>query len=129
MCCFKNWDESRNLEPEQIKRRLNGEKIKSDKVTVNREAQTAEIVGSSGEVYAVSLAECSCMDYYMKKSPCKHMYRLADELGVSNPFPAVDRTVEDAFITSEAARYREAFLSGQISAQKYAKVIDALNSK
>lgn len=129
MSCFENWDSAFDFEPEQIKRRLNGEKIKSDKITVQRENQTAEIVGSSGEIYNVSLAGCSCMDYYAKKRPCKHMYRLADELGLSDPFPAVDKKTEADFIEAEAARIREEFLAGHISAAKYAKVIDALFSK
>lgn len=31
--------------------------------------------------YEVSLEKCSCRDFILQKSPCKHMYRLAHELG------------------------------------------------
>lgn len=129
MSCFDNWDDSLDFEPDQIKRRLNGEKIKADKITVDEENQSAEVIGSSGEVYHVSLAECSCMDYSIKRKPCKHMYRLADELGLSEPFPSLDKNAETAFIEVEVARCREEFFAGHISPAKYAKVIDALYSK
>lgn len=33
-------------------------------------------------VYSVSLTECTCPDFQQRKFPCKHMYRLALELGI-----------------------------------------------
>lgn len=61
-------------EPDQAKRqkaalRLNVESIDS-------ETQSGII-----NEYTVSLSECSCQDYKMRLKPCKHMYRLAHELG------------------------------------------------
>lgn len=130
MSCFQNWDEALDLEPEQIKRRLNGEKIKNSCITtINTETRTASFVGSSGEIYITSLSDCSCMDYNVRRKPCKHMYRLADELGLSKPFPCVDTQAETEFVRDEIDKFRESFLAGRLSAVKYAKVIDALNSK
>ena len=40
------WDSSIHSLPEQVKRRLNGEKIKADAITVNVEDQTAVVIGS-----------------------------------------------------------------------------------
>ena len=37
--------------------------------------------GSSGN-YNTSLSECECVDFHRRKLPCKHMYRLAHELGL-----------------------------------------------
>lgn len=45
--------------------------------SVNLENQTG-IINS----YNVSIAECTCRDYIMRRQPCKHMYRLAHELGL-----------------------------------------------
>ena len=38
----------------------------------------------SGKIndYAVSLYNCSCRDFSLRHKPCKHMYRLAHELGI-----------------------------------------------
>ena len=41
----------------------------------------AKIIGSSGNDYKTSLSSCNCDDYINRKSPCKHMYRLAVEVG------------------------------------------------
>ena len=44
---------------------------------------STRIRGSSGTVYEVTLSRCTCMDYRMRKpNPCKHMYRLALDLGL-----------------------------------------------
>ena len=45
------WDSSIHSLPEQVKRRLNGEKIKADAITVNVEDQTAVVIGSDPEPY------------------------------------------------------------------------------
>ena len=40
------------------------------------------IKGSGKQAYEVYLENCTCMDFMRRKLPCKHMYRLAHELGV-----------------------------------------------
>lgn len=42
---------------------------------------SAMIRGESGQVYQTSLHSCSCPDFQARHQPCKHMYRLALELG------------------------------------------------
>ena len=51
--------------------------------TIDANTKTAEIYGSDGMAYAVSLSDCECVDYERRCLPCKHMIRLALELGLS----------------------------------------------
>ncbi len=43
---------------------------------------TARVKGSQGTVYEVSLFHCTCRDFQIHQRPCKHMYRLAMEVGL-----------------------------------------------
>ena len=38
--------------------------------------------GDSGHSYETSLTKCQCVDFRQRHLPCKHIYRLAAELGV-----------------------------------------------
>ncbi|WP_410495784.1 SWIM zinc finger family protein [Cellulosilyticum sp. ST5] len=40
--------------------------------------------GSGKAPYMTTLEDCTCTDFKRRKRPCKHMYRLAVELGVIN---------------------------------------------
>lgn len=42
---------------------------------------TSSITSQSGETYHVSLHSCTCKDFQIHHRPCKHMYRLATEVG------------------------------------------------
>lgn len=126
------WDSSIHSLPEQVKRRLNGEKIKADAITVNVEDQTAVVIGSDPEPYRVSLSECSCFDFASREWPCKHIYRLASELGMLEDWPKVSRSGSKAALEAaqaEIEQWRQQFLAGNISAKKYVKIADALMSK
>jgi len=129
---FEIWGPDVHSEPDQVKRRLNGEKIKSEAITLDAEAQSAVIAGSEAEPYEVTLSECSCFDFASRGKPCKHMYRLADELGLAAPWPKISRKGQKAVMEAapeEVERWRQEFLAGNISAKKYIKIADALNSK
>lgn len=67
--------------------------LKLNVQSVDQAAQTGKI-----NDYAVSLEECSCRDFAMHHKPCKHMYRLAYELGLfSLPGQAVnDRSAKNS---------------------------------
>ena len=43
---------------------------------------SAAIRSDSGEAYATTLYSCTCPDFMYRKQPCKHMLRLALELGL-----------------------------------------------
>ena len=38
---------------------------------------SGKIVGTTGNVYLVTLKNCSCQDFKRRQKPCKHMYYLA----------------------------------------------------
>lgn len=52
--------------------------------SINRKKLCAKIHSSRNydTVYSVSLTECTCPDFQHRKLPCKHMYKLALELGI-----------------------------------------------
>ena len=52
--------------------------------SVNKKKLCAQIRSSckTDTVYSVSLTECTCPDFQQRKLPCKHMYKLALELGI-----------------------------------------------
>jgi hypothetical protein len=124
-------DES-NYEPEQIKRRLNSEKIDPAAVELDEKGRCALIQGSEAEPYRVTLDSCTCYDFLVHGQPCKHMYRLAADLGELPPLPAKSRSaVRDAQADAAAdiECWKKAFMAGGISAAKYIKIVNALNSK
>ena len=51
-------------------------------IMLDKESQMCSIKGSGKEAYIVHLESCTCGDFKIRRLPCKHMYRLAHELGV-----------------------------------------------
>jgi len=53
-------------------------------VSVNKKKMTMKIRSSrnSNTVYYTSLSNCDCEDFKRRNLPCKHMYKLACELGI-----------------------------------------------
>lgn len=51
-------------------------------LTVDHSSQTAVFYGSGKAPYETSLSTCTCNDFTRRKLPCKHIYRLAMELGI-----------------------------------------------
>lgn len=69
--------------PEIDKKKV--ERAKSVKIlTLDKENCALECIGSGGEIYQVSLSSCTCTDFARKHDACKHMIRLAMELGILN---------------------------------------------
>lgn len=50
----------------------------------------AKIKGSADQPYTVTLNCCTCPDFERTQRPCKHMYRLALELGLLLSIPTMD---------------------------------------
>lgn len=67
--------------PEQQQRLQRAKDPKYTPIFIDRNRCTAKIRGKSS-TYDVSLESCSCPDFQRRNLPCKHMYRLAIELGV-----------------------------------------------
>lgn len=128
---FGNWDEELHKDPEQLKRICTMQRIKPENVTIFPEEERAQIIGTDG-VYDVTLNTCTCVDFFMRHQPCKHIYKLASELGYLEDLPKPNRKAAKAFkesIPSEIEHFKEAYFNGAISIEKFNKIVNALNSK
>lgn len=126
MAIFEKWDDDILMELAQVKNRLNAEKLKASDVKIDRSSRRAEIQGSASIPYQTDLSGCTCQDFNVRKMPCKHMYRLALELGMIEKFPAVDKAAEKALVRDASQKWKDEFLQGHISAQLYVRVAEAL---
>lgn len=71
---WSDWPLDIHTTPEQIKRFDNLLAVELPIVDTIREC------GETENGYRVNLTECTCMDFKARKLPCKHMYKLAQEL-------------------------------------------------
>ena len=127
---FGSWDESLHRQPAQVGCRKRAASVVLQ--NINPAAGTALADGSGELPYEVSLEYCTCGNFTGTRKPCKHMYRLASELGLIEELPKTDRAAAKAFkeiIPSEIKRFEDLYFSGAISAEKYAAIVKALNSK
>lgn len=60
--------------------------------------QSAKIMGTSCGIYETSFSACSCMDFYKRNLPCKHMYRLAFFSKRMNAFDWIGDYYDDDYI-------------------------------
>lgn len=67
---------------DDIKKVERSRKVKID--TIDQDHLCGKFVGSAGEIYQTTLDECTCFDFVKTNSFCKHMLRLAMELGLVN---------------------------------------------
>jgi hypothetical protein len=80
---FGKWDSSADSGGEQQKRLQRAKTAELTPVSLDRESRSGIFIGNWGE-YETTLQGCTCMDFSRRKLPCKHMYRLAIELGLIN---------------------------------------------
>lgn len=126
------WDSAIHNEPSQVTSRMNAKKIKSSEIE-NLTEDSCDITGSSK--YHVSLSSCQCRDFLVTKKglrPCKHIYRLAAELGIFELLPKKNPSgaaAMQAEIPNELARWEREFLAGNISPEKYIRIVEALQTK
>lgn len=77
-------------DPEQIKRQKRAIDNHCTPLSVNTYNKTGVFSSSSSGTYSVTTTSCTCPDFIRRRKPCKHMYRLLDELGLyslKNAFP------------------------------------------
>lgn len=128
---FGKWDSSIHKEVEQLKRISTASKIKAGDIVIDADEHIAQIKGSDG-IYDVSLDSCTCMDFSIRRLPCKHIYRLASELNLVDELPTINKAAAEAFkatIPNEIARFRTLYENGAISLEKFVKISNALSSK
>ena len=71
-----------NSEPEQIKRQKRAMTRQCKPLSINFDNKTGVFPSSSSGTYQVTATSCTCPDFIRRRKPCKHMYRLLDELGL-----------------------------------------------
>ena len=126
------WSHTNHDSLPQIKSRNAAKKIKPSHITMNQDG-TCEVSGSGSLPYCVTLSSCTCQDYLINKrmeSPCKHIYRLASDLGQYELLPQKDssgaETVKEE-IQRELEFWKQQFEAGAIPADKYIIIFEALS--
>ena len=84
---FGSWPSKIHTDPDQKKRQKSALDKKLTPLSVDSIGESAVFKGTSKNRYFTTLMGCNCVDYGMRKKPCKHMYRLAMELGA---FPGLE---------------------------------------
>jgi hypothetical protein len=74
------WENIDHKDPEQLKRQKYARRVGI--VMINKKEKAGIFEGSCGSIYNASLESCTCTDFEQRKLPCKHIYRLAYELGI-----------------------------------------------
>lgn len=69
-----------DLNPEQIKRIERAKEKKCTPIQVDYAARTASFKGSGKYPYETTEVSCTCRDFFIRRLPCKHIYRLKIEL-------------------------------------------------
>lgn len=90
---LSDWDQWNELEgnPDQQKRLKSAQKAECTPLSIDIDAKKGSFSGSHGS-YNTTLTSCSCVDFMRRKKPCKHMYRLAIELGIIEATVKSDQT-------------------------------------
>lgn len=129
---FGIWNEDVHSETKQISKIARTTAFKdSDIVSLDENTQSAVINGSEGNMYEVTLNSCTCGSFKDMK-PCKHIYWLAIRLGLFDGPPKKNPAAAKAFkaeIPNEVAKYRKLYFAGAISAEKFAAISKALETK
>lgn len=121
------WPSDLHADFEQVKRIEAGRKLKKKIVSIDHASQCMMISGSAAEPYQCTIESCTCADFLMRQLPCKHIYCLADELGLLEDLPKHKKGNGSFDPAAELERYRSLYESGQISADAYAKVCTPLS--
>lgn len=64
--------------PDQLKRQNSAKKCTL--VSIDYENRCGTFKGSGTSLYETTEEECTCRDYFVRRLPCKHVYRLRQEL-------------------------------------------------
>ena len=71
-------------EPDQLKRQKSAMSSKCTPSEIDYENRTALFKGSGKSPYNTTTTTCTCRDYFVRRLPCKHIYRLRYELNNHN---------------------------------------------
>ena len=93
--------ESVNFFTVQNELHFDQEQLHRQKAALHLNIQSVDAAQQIGKIngYDVSLHNCSCRDFVIRRKPCKHMYRLAHEIGI---FRLVGKTINDPSIKNDS---------------------------
>lgn len=127
------WDEQGfevHSTEDQIKRQKSAAKVCVESLDI--ENKIAVING-----YDVTLCSCTCRDYSVRRLPCKHMYRLAIELGIFEEQPTIKSKTKknsctltisaDQIYEQVLSDIKDDFTCGKISKAEYDRQISRLS--
>jgi hypothetical protein len=80
---FGKWGEDVHTLQDQQKRIVNAKKPGMTPLSIDEESRCAVFAGSGKLPYRTTLEDCTCSDFVRRKLPCKHIYRLAIDLGLT----------------------------------------------
>jgi predicted nucleic acid-binding Zn finger protein len=124
---FGKWDSIIHDSHEQVKRICAAQKISSSKINLSSDFSNIIVHGSGSEPYVATLNDCTCSDFSFRRLPCKHIYRLAIEIGAISDLPQYNKKAAASFdVEAEIARYYAAYKSGAITGDKFVKIADAI---
>lgn len=69
--------------PEQLKRIEKARETKCAPLSIDFDNRMATFGGSGKVPYETTVDTCTCRDYFVRRLPCKHIYRLRIELGLT----------------------------------------------
>ena len=122
---FSIWEAEIHQLPDQLKRITSAKSAKVTPASIDQETMTGTFPGSGANPYLTTLDSCTCGDFRHRKLPCKHIYRLAIELGMldesaesgvnKNTLKAMQFSLEDAVgilenLTDQSQNMIKAFL-------------------
>lgn len=81
---WMQWGNEIHEKPDQQKRITSAKSSKTTPSSVDKENLSGTFPGSGATPYTTTLTSCTCIDFSRRHLPCKHIYRLAIELGVLN---------------------------------------------
>ena len=76
---IRNSDDVDNT-PEQLRRQKSALDKKCTPVNLDKALPSATFKSSDGSFYETTLEKCTCRDFFTRRLPCKHIYRLRLEL-------------------------------------------------
>lgn len=102
-------------------------KIKADDIHFDLDSRSSSTIGSAPEPYETTLDGCTCEIRSINGLPCKHMIRLAAELGYSFDVPEFDPyAAADYDVGEDVDRLTERWRSGQLTLEALRSCISAL---
>lgn len=126
---LESWPSSVHESLDGIKRIKAASRIKPDSFIINPDGISAVFQGSSPFPYETTQLGCTCVDFERRHLPCKHMYRLAIELGMDFSLPQFDPYAAFEYdVEEDISRLRSRWMAGQLTDDAFIKCAEALYS-